>query len=112
MIGMEEVISVKLGLQGVKDCVIDGSVIMRCGSLPKVLTIPKGVSGLSDGCMSGSRSLEVVFIPDTVIYVGNSVFANCVSLRKIYVPFRLLYVANKLRYGTFAEVVVNETLFN
>jgi len=48
-------------------------------------SIPKGVFRLSNSVFSGCKELRSVFIPDTVVSIGDYAFANS-SLREIYLP--------------------------
>lgn len=48
-------------------------------------SIPKGVYSISDYAFAGCVELRSIFIPDTVIAIGNYSFANS-GLRSLYVP--------------------------
>jgi len=44
-------------------------------------------------------SLEAVFLPPTVTYIGNEAFQGCKSLRWLYVPEEIEDIGNKVIYG-------------
>ena len=73
-------------VQGAIDVRIANGVMFSCGFLPEWFTVPPGVVGLLDGCMSGQPMLCEVRLPYTLRDVGHCVFANCPRLRRIYVP--------------------------
>lgn len=98
----------KLYYLGVTGAVLNEGVLLSVVSAPTRLTIPYGVVGLADCCLSGVSSLEEVTIPTSVVMIGRNVFANCPRLRKIKVPSNLLGYSEQLLHGTNAKVVVKD----
>ena len=52
----------------------------------KSLIISEGVTDLNKGCFSGSKKLEEVSLPKTLIKIGANAFSWCDSLKEIRIP--------------------------
>ena len=48
------------------------------------MTIPDGVTSISDESFSGCSSLTSVTIPNSVASIGYKAFYNCISLKSVY----------------------------
>ena len=59
------------------------------GSCIKELTVPKGVTEIWQEAFKGCRQLKKVTMPDTVTYLGNSIFQNCDALTDIRLSSKL-----------------------
>ncbi len=64
------------------------SLFSGCTSLVKV-TIPLGVTALSDSVFYGCSNLESIELPSSVISIGYMAFQGCSSLKKIELPANL-----------------------
>jgi hypothetical protein len=49
-----------------------------------VLQVAEEMSGMTEGMMAGSTSLQTVYLPSTLSYVENSAFSGCTNLSNIY----------------------------
>lgn len=95
----------ELLIQGAAGVSIKDKVLRYCKSSQKVLWIPRGITALCDGCLSGNNVLEEVYIPDTVETIGIGVLSNCKALRLIVIPQCLHVHKDKFSSGTAASVV-------
>lgn len=59
------------------------------GSCIKELTVPKGVTEIWQEAFKGCRQLKKVTMPDTVTYLGDSIFQNCDALTDIRLSSKL-----------------------
>ena len=97
-------IRLKLEMQEVKGAVVVDSVLKDCKLTPNVLSIPKGVRVLANGCLSGQDNLSVLILPSTIEFVGDSVLSNCPNLVMIKCYSDLRLYEKKLMYGNKAKV--------
>lgn len=73
----------KMNMQGCSGVVIKDGILYSCNTTPKFLSIPKGVTELYNGCLSGQDNLVSVTLPCTICNVGLACLANCPSLKTI-----------------------------
>lgn len=95
----------ELLIQGATGISLRDGKLGYCKSSRAVLSIPRGITALADGCLSGNNILERVYIPDTVQTVGIGVLSNCKALRIIVIPQCLYMHMDRLKSGTEASVV-------
>ncbi len=85
-----------------------GSVIggMRdCRNLNTV-TLPSGVTEISDYAFSGCSSLTSINLPNTIERIGKSAFSDCSSLSQITFPSELKVIDNAAFYYTKLNNVI------
>lgn len=68
------------------------------------LTVPREVAGetvtrLSDSCFSGCTEITTVYLPDSLISIGNNAFSGCTSLRGIFLPDNVIDIGACAFYG-------------
>ena len=59
------------------------------GSCIKELTVPKGVTEIWQEAFKGCRQLKKVTMPDTLTYLGDSIFQNCDALTDVRLSSKL-----------------------
>ena len=76
---------------------IEGWAFCGCDSL---ISIRLSVNLVSIGdAFRGCKSLEAVFLPPTVTYIGDDAFINCKSLRFCILPESVVHVSHSVFYG-------------
>lgn len=61
--------------------------------------IKDGTIVISDGLFYGDEELVSISIPDSVQYMGESLFAECVNLKNVTMPRKIDFINNELFYG-------------
>ena len=67
---------------------IGRSAFYNCESIEDI-TIPKGITSISDYTFYGCRSLKSIEIPENVTVIGEAAFYNCESLEDISIPINV-----------------------
>ena len=62
------------------------------------ITIPVGVTRISDSAFSDCEGLKSVIIPDGVTSIGNEAFSNCEKLSKIKIPDSVTSIGERAFY--------------
>ena len=52
----------------------------------KEVTLPSGLTAVSDGMFSGCTALQSIDLPDTVAYIGEAAFSGCTALTDLTFP--------------------------
>ena len=86
--GLEEIVLPE-GLTGI----VGWTAFRGCSNLTSV-TIPDGVTNISDWAFEGCCSLTSVTIPDSVTSIGESAFSGCSSLTSIAIPDSVTSIDN------------------
>ena len=55
----------------------------------KVLRIPEGITEIKPKALEGCDFIDELIIPDTVIEIGESAFANCTGIKKVKMPQKI-----------------------
>lgn len=63
------------------------------------LTIPDGVTSISDFAFSGCSDITSIILPNSVTVIGSYAFAECSSLTSITIPNSVTCIADSMFYG-------------
>lgn len=72
--------------------------------------IPAFIGKLEDGCCSGIR-LKTVYIPSSVIDIGQNCFANCNELECIYIHSSSLQYIDRLKNANKAKIIYEGVVY-
>lgn len=82
------------------------NIFYYCTSL-KHVTLPKGLTAISDSMFYGCKSLEEFEIPDSVTYIGNYAFRECESLKNVVIPDGVTYIGRQAFYYCYDLASIN-----
>ena len=77
--------------------IISDNLFSGCKSLAEV-TIPKGVTSISNYAFSGCDSLTSIAIPNTVLWMGVGTFRSCDRLTDVVLPIHLSAIVSEMFY--------------
>lgn len=63
------------------------------------ITLPKGLSNISDKAFYGCKNLSSVNLPESINHIGNWAFLNCKKLNTITLPGNLTYIGESAFRG-------------
>ena len=75
-----------------KSIIFGGKAFYKYLGDAEVVTIPKGVTGISSNAFVGNKTLKYVSIPDSVVFIGDYCFLDCPSLKEVSIPDNVYYM--------------------
>ena len=75
-------------------------------STAKSITVPEGVTELPAEAFADNGTVEHVYLPESLIDIGESAFSRCVSLKSIRIPHKI----QEIRYSTFYQCFALENV--
>ena len=81
-----DVIFLKLKLQGVLGAVIKDATLVDVYYAPPILYLPEELESLGTSCFSGQTDLKEIRLPSNLKEIDKLVFTNCPNLKKIIIP--------------------------
>lgn len=78
--------------------ILGGRIFYKYKGDADMVTIPKGVTGISSNAFSGNKKLTYVTIPDTVMFIGDFAFFECPALKSASIPDGVYYLG-KYSFG-------------
>ncbi len=81
-------------------------LLLYVGSATEI-TVPAGVTRISDGVFKGLTSITSVTLPETVTYIGAEAFSGCNKLKSVNVPDSVTAIGEKAFYNCKALTSVN-----
>ncbi|MGN0453332.1 MAG: leucine-rich repeat domain-containing protein [Ruminococcus sp.] len=84
--------------------IFGGKVFYKYLGNSPVVSIPKGVTGISANAFEGNTKIEYVSIPESTLFIGDMCFLNCPKLKVISLPDELYYMgASAFGYHSTSE---------
>ena len=79
--------------------VVEESKLLYCASQSSSITIPEGVTEISDSAFDDCKSLASVVIPPSVTEIGTWAFDGCTSLSSVEIPSSVTEIGVRAFYG-------------
>jgi len=108
--------SIPTSVTSIGNCAFNGSSEMKTFDIPESVTfigesafagcgltsvtIPAGLSYISDGTFADCKELTSIVIPNNVVGIGSGAFSGCTSLASISVPKDLAMIESSSFYGS------------
>ena len=81
------------------DMLYNGNHLIKSGRIAdNILTVKEGTKTVADGVFNGNKTLECVYLPESLVSIGAEAFADCTELKIINIPFG----AGSIGHGAFS----------
>ena len=85
---------------------VAGTIVKYTGS-DKFVNIPKTINGMvvkkiANEAFYGNSNIDHVYLPDSIVSIGDSAFKNCIQLRKIVISKSATTIASSAFYNCYS----------